>query len=421
MPLGYVALQGNPHLPPTYPVGLPLHLALARLFLSWTASAILVQLLTGLGALWLCYAVARELGVEPWLAAAGAVVLAAFPVFIFISIQTLSDTPATTWCLFAVWLALRARRGHWGWAVGCGAAFAMAVFVRATNAVLLPALLVFLGGNWKRIGLGLLGGLPGALWLAYYNHTLYGSALASGYGPIQETFKLEYGPRTIKHFLYWFAVAAPAVLLALPFAARWRIRTRDLIGLVLWFGIITGVYVFYQVSYETWWCLRFILPAFPALIILSLLGLERLRPRHRPLAGAVLAAWACACSIFWIPRLHALYSYEHEQPYAAASIRAREIFPADSLVVCFYTSGAVFFYTPFSVLRWDLIDQKDFARYVELARAAGRPVRAMLFDEFEDDAFKERVPGEWKRLDTVGKIGLWELIAARPAPPEPAR
>lgn len=421
MPLGYVALQENPHLPPTYPPGLPLHIAAASKVLGWAGAPIAIELLTALGALWLCYAVAREAGVDPWLSAAGVVVLAAFPVFLFTSVQPLSDTPATTWCLATIWIAFRARRGHWRWAVACGATFAMAVFVRATNALLFPAVLVILGLDWKKLGLAVLGGLPGALWLAYYNDTLYGGPLKSGYGPIELTFKFIYGPPTAKHFLYWLSVMAPAILLVLPFVALWRARSSALIGLLLWFVAITGLYTFYEVSRETWWCLRFILPAFPALIIMGLLGIEAIAPNARRLAAVALAGWALVCTAIWTPRHHALYAYEHDHVYADACAKARELFPENSLVACFYTSGSVFFYTHFPTLRWDLIGKEDFLRYAEQCRAAGRPIRAMLFDVFEDDAFKERMPGEWKRLDSVGKIGLWELVAAHPPVTEPAR
>src|SRR5207247_606421 len=99
----------------------------------------------------------------PALAAAGAAVLGGCPIFVFTSIQPLSDTLATTWTLASVFTALRARR-HAGWAVACGAAFSVAVLVRSTNAVLLPALVVFLGLDWPRLARFVVGGIPGAAW-----------------------------------------------------------------------------------------------------------------------------------------------------------------------------------------------------------------------------------------------------------------
>ncbi|MSU65748.1 MAG: hypothetical protein EXS38_06540 [Opitutus sp.] len=415
MPLGFVALKDNPHLPPTYPVGLPLHFAVAGKLFGWTVGPLLVEVGLTLAAVWLCAAIARKLGIDPWLATAGAVTLAVFPVFLFTSLQPLSDTPATTWCLATVWLALRARQGR-GWAIACGAAFAMAVFVRATNAVLLPALLVLLGTDWKRLALATVGGLPGAAWLAYYNHTLYGGALRSGYGAIEETFRWQYGPPTLVHFGYWLAVLAPAVLLALPFAAPWRRRPRELVALLLWFGAIVGVYTFYEISHETWWCLRFILPAFPPLILVGLLALGRLSLRARRVSAVALAVWALACSGYWSMHLHALRPKEHESDYAEASAKARELFPPNALVASFYVSGALYYYTDFPVLRWELIEGKEFIRYATLAQAAGRPIYAILFDGLEDEARRARMPGEWSRIGTVNRIGLWQLVGLPTGP-----
>jgi len=412
MPLGFVALEGNPHLPPTYPPGLPLHLALTGKLLGWNLGPLVVEIALALAAVALCYLLARQLGIDPWLAGAGAVVLAVFPVFLFTSVQPLSDTPATTWCLMAACLAWHARRSTgWVWAVACGAAFAMAVFVRATNAVLLPALLVMLGWNWKRLTLVALGGLPSAIWLGYYNHTLYGGPLSSGYGPIEQTFKWMYGPPTLVHFGTWLALLAPAVLLVLPLITFWRHRRMETLALALWFGAIAGVYTFYEVSRETWWCLRFILPALPPLIVCSLLALQPLPVRLRRAAAVALTVWALASSFYWSTRLHALWPKEHERVYAESCAQARALLPPNALVASFYASGAVYYYTDFPVLRWDQIDAADFLRYANQARAAGRPIYALLFDRFEDEARTTRMPGEWSRRATTGPIGLWQLVS----------
>jgi 4-amino-4-deoxy-L-arabinose transferase-like glycosyltransferase len=414
-PLGFdLNVPDEPRLLPTYAVGLPLHLAAAGLVFGWDLAPLVVELAAALGALWLCYAIGRELGLDPWLAASGAVVLGAFPVFLFTSIQPLSDTLATTWCLASIWAGLRARR-HRGWAAICGAALSIAIMVRATNAVLLPPLLVLLGLDWRRLAAAALGGLPGALGLAAYNHTLYGGVFRSGYGPIAEAFATRYGAPTAVHFAYWLAVLLPTVLLALPVFVLWRLRTRAVLSLVLWFGTITGVYLFYEVSRDTWWCLRFILPAVPALILLGLLGLQALDPKRRAVAALALALWAIAASVHWTPQLYLLRMKDYEGAYPAACRAARELLPPNALVVSWAVSGALYYYTDFSVLRWDQVDAAAFTRYAQIAALSGRPVCAVLFDGFEDAAQKERVPGQWERVGSTNKITLWRLVA--PLPP----
>lgn len=180
-PNGFFPHPNNPHLPPTYPPGLPLHFAAAAKVAGCNLGPWIVELGGAVAAVWLCYLVARELGLDPALAAAGAIALAVCPLFLFTSFPPLSDTLATAWCLATVFAALRARQGL-AWAAGCGVFLAIAVLVRPTNIVILPALLVLIGFEWRRFLALAVPGLPFALWLGYYNHALYGGAMRSGYG-----------------------------------------------------------------------------------------------------------------------------------------------------------------------------------------------------------------------------------------------
>lgn len=413
MPLGADRdLPGNPYLTPTYAPGLPLHLAVASKLVGWHWAPLLVELIMALAAVTLCYAIARELEIDPWLAAAGAIVVAAFPVFLFTSIQPLSDTPATTWCLAAAWFALRSRR-HVAWAMACGAALGMAVLVRATNVVLLPGLVVLLLPGWRRLGLAVLGGLPGATWLAFYNRTLFGGAAKTGYGDIWNLFALENAAPTLVHFAYWLAVLTPAILLLAALAAL-RIGSRQVLALALWFGAIVGVYIFYDVSRETWWCLRFILPAVPPLVFLGLLGMQRVLHGRTRIAAGALAAWAVACSIFWTPRLELLQMKDHEGAYAEACRKAVEIVPPGALVASFAASGALYYYTDFPVLRADLIGPQEFAAYAAALQTSGRPIYALLFTGFDEHLLQDRIPGLWTRIAAVKSVGIWRLDAAAP-------
>ncbi len=416
-PLGYLPPSEGTPIAPAYPTGLPLHFVAAASVLGWHAGPFLIELLAAAGALWLCYLTARELGINHWLAAAGAAVLAVFPVFLFTSIQTLSDTLATTWTLAAFYCGLRARTRK-NWAAACGLAFSIAVLVRPTNVLFTPALLVLLGldfGQLVRFGLS---GVPAAAWFLLYNRHQYGSPLETGYPGFTTAFSTIYGIPTLKHFGKWLALFLPAVLLVLPFAAaadRFA-RGRALLALALAFLAVTVFYLFYDVSHDVWWCLRFILPATPPLILAGLLGVETLArgpgsrwPRaFRPAAALVLAVWALANSFYWTPKLHVLLVQGYEQTYADAGNAARERLPQNALVACNNFSGAMFYYTPFSVVRADVIEAPEFRHYASLAQKAGRPVCAVLFDFEEEEAFA-RCPGQWKRLSTLANVGYWQL------------
>ncbi|HUR57987.1 MAG TPA: glycosyltransferase family 39 protein [Opitutaceae bacterium] len=422
-PLGFFPHPNNPHLPPTYPPGLPLHFSAASKVFGWAAGPWIVEIGAALAAVWLCYRVAREFRLDWPLAAAGALSLAVSPVFLFASIQPLSDTLATAWCLAAVLAAMRARQNS-RWATAGGIAFAIAVLVRPTNVVLLPALLVLIGFNWRRLVIFGLAGLPFAVWIAYYNHTLYGAAMKSGYGDWKLAFKISYFLPTAAHFGRWLFLLLPGALLIMAIAtvALRRVHSRGLLALALWFGAITGVYACYEVSHEVWWCLRFILPAMPALIIAGLLGIAALserwagtRSRHVRLAmAAVLAAWAFAASWYWTAKFGVRLIKLYENVYAEAALSSRAQVPPNALVVGLYMSGAIYYYMDNPVLRWDQVQAPEFARYASLARAAGRPVFALIFDAEEKPVLQERCPGEWTRIGGVRNIGLWRLASAPP-------
>jgi hypothetical protein len=423
-PLGFFPHPNNPHLPPTYPPGLPLHFALAAILTGWTVGPWLVLTGSALAAVCLCYCVARELGLDRWLAAAGAGALATCPVFLFTSIQPLSDTVATTWGLAAVFAALRARRSI-PWAAGCGLAFAMAVLVRPTNVLLLPALVVLIGLQWRKLAWLCGAGLPAAVWLGYYNHVLYGGMLNSGYGQWQLAFSLGYFWATALHFGRWLLLLLPGVLLFTPIAAVFRreILTRQLLALGLWFGTITGLYACYEVSHEVWWCLRFILPAIPALIFAGLLGIaacarslpaER-RARFHQIVAAVIIGWAVFASWHWTGRLGVLLVKQYENAYTDAALSSRGILPANALVVASQTSGAVYYYTQNPILRFDQVEATEFTRLAKLAQTAGRPIYALIFNVEEQSALQERCPGDWTRLTTVRNLGLW-LLSPPPIP-----
>jgi 4-amino-4-deoxy-L-arabinose transferase-like glycosyltransferase len=422
LPQGFFPFPGNPQLSPTYAVGLPLHLALAGKLLGWERGPVVVGVLGALAAAGLLAAVARELGLAWPLAIAGVVTLAAFPVFLFMSIQPLSDVLATAWCLAAVFAALRSARAP-SWAIACGVAVGLAVLVRATNALVLPTIIVLLGADARRLALAFLGGLPAALWLGYYNHTLYGGALQSGYVNLGEAFAWSYALPTLAHVGKWFALMLPAALLALPFFAIARdARPRRIaIALALWFGGFAAFHVFYEFTREVWWGLRFLLPATPALILGGLIGLEAAgqSPRIRTALAAGLAIWAAGLGWFWTEKKHLLLTRTYEQAYADAAAAARVQFPPGALVLASMQSGALFYYTDFPILRWDFVSPEQWQRFRTLAAQAGRPVCAVLFDAEKPEALEQRCRGTWTQLARLNNLALWRLEA--PAAATPAR
>jgi hypothetical protein len=417
-PLGFLDTRDPALLAPTYPTGLPLHLALAARLGGWTAGPRGLLLAAALAAVWLTYGLARDLGLPRLLAATAATLLAAFPVFLFTSFQPLSDTLATTWVLAAFRGALGARSRGSGRAALAGAALSLAVLVRPTNVVFAPALLLLLGPDIRRLAVFVAAGLPAAAWFLAYNRYQYGGMLASGYGDVGAAFGFRHFSPTARNFTLWLATLLPAAVLALPFAALAHpaTRTRAALALGVGFTALTGTYLCYEVSHEVWWCLRFILPAVPLLLLLAIVGIEALArgpgsrwPRaFRPAFAAGLVLWAVALSAYHGPKLHLYYLRHYEKVYADGSAAAQRLLPPDALVASFAFSGALYFYTDFPIIRHDMMPPAEFSRYAAIARAAGRPLCAVVYD-FEAEQLRSRSPGPWRTLGTVANVRFLQL------------
>jgi hypothetical protein len=157
--------------------------------------------------------------------------------------------------------------------------------------------------------------------------------------------------------------------------------------------------------------------AWPALILLALLGVEALAagpgarwPRaFRPAAAAVLIGWAAVSSWYWTHHLHILLVPTYERAYREGARLVREHVPGRGVVLCSDFSGTVYFYTPLPTLIWDPLTPDDFARYAGLARSAGRPIFALLFEREQEEILQRRCPGAWTRVATTGEIALWKL------------
>jgi hypothetical protein len=204
-------------------------------------------------------------------------------------------------------------------------------------------------------------------------------------------------------------------------------RSRELLALGLWFMPVAGLYVSYAISQENWSCLRFILPAVPALILAGSIGITVLLPsagtlarRRAPiLVAVVLVVWTLASSWYWTGKLAILYTKGYERAYLDACAAARSQFPANALVLCGQTSGALYYYTNFAVLRWDTLQPADFARHVAQSGQSEVPIYALLYDVEESDALRVRCPGDWIKMASSGNIHLWRFnhtITARDLP-----
>ncbi|MFN2384894.1 MAG: glycosyltransferase family 39 protein [Thermoanaerobaculia bacterium] len=418
IPLAFVPGPEPRTMTPFYPVGFPLHVAAVSRAIGWEKGPYLASPLLALGSVLLLFLVARELGLRSGYALAGAALLAACAVFLYQALQPMSDVAATFWALAAVLASLRARRKA-SWSLAAGAAFGMAVLIRPTNVLLLPALLFALPWRRKSLALFAAGGMPMAVAFGFYNRAAYGHPLRTGWGVTGhlEGFGWSFFPGRVAFYASWLSKLltplVPVAWLALP-AIPW-IKWRDRAVLFLWFGAYLLFYCFFEV-YGTWWYTRFLLPGIPALILAFLLFLREAekRWRLRPAIGAVLVIAVLGWTCVGADRLRVLKVDERQAviPRTCAWVAAQ--LPEKALVVSMDMSGALRYYTGRIPARWDRTTPETFAQLRVLAENAGYRWYALLLRE-EVKAAEPRLPAPWRFIGERGAISLWHLEPAASA------
>jgi hypothetical protein len=323
--------------------------------------------------------------------------------------------PSLAWTTAAVLAALLSR-GRRNWALVAGFAVAIDVLLRPTNVLAFIPLAVALGASRRRWILFLCGGLPGAIF--YFARTLaaYGSLLATGYGDITSGFSAGYVPQTLVHYALWMpALFTPIAALAigLPWVRGGVPSTRLLLG--AWILAFGAFYSFYRCTHETWWYLRFLLPAAPAVVVAGLLVLRALAARAlaTPVRAfsALVAALAIICfnSATLCRRLLVFETVKDELRYGSAADWMRSHLPPDAVCLSMQETGALFYYTDFTFIRWDALTKDNVANIEAVVRNSGRPLYAVLFP-FEIDQANVLggvMPGHWRQVGVVSDVTIW--------------
>jgi hypothetical protein len=412
VPLGFT-LRKDGHMAPTYPTGYPLQLAAIAVFSDWNHAAIYLNALTALASGWLLYAFSRKLGLNAGIALGGVALLWCCPLFLFSTFQPMSDLSALCWTLAALYWALIARE-RWQFGILSGLALGIAILVRPTNVLLTPSILVAMGIRPRQWLATALSAFPAVAFFCYYNWRVYGSPWVTGYGSVASSFSTGFLPHNLAHFLHWIPILlSPVVVIALAAPFTPSGKQRGFAALVTWVATLGGFYTFYYNSGETWWYLRFILPAFPALIV-ALLAVFEAGWRSAKFPRRVTAVVIGALLLFgvgWEKRqivpLDVLNLKGNERSYPDAAQWAKKNLPANSVIFCMQVSGAFLYYTDFLLLRWDQILPVNYGPLMQSVARDNRPVYAALFGFEMPDAF-DRIGGHWIKLSTVGQVTFWQ-------------
>src|SRR2546423_10256127 len=107
MPLGFAPSPGG-RMHPTYPPGLPVHLAIVGLVCGWQRAPLLLLPFAAAGALPFLFAIARKLELPLPLFAAAPAILGLLAPFLLHAFQPASDCLATFWMLFGFYCFIAA-------------------------------------------------------------------------------------------------------------------------------------------------------------------------------------------------------------------------------------------------------------------------------------------------------------------------
>lgn len=428
-PLGFSLDPSREKLLPVYPIGLPLHFAALGSVFGLATATTAVAVISALAFVGLLYGASREFGILPAGSAAVAVLGALSPLTLISALAPMSDLVAATWTLAAIYGALRSNR-QTGWAAWAGAAFAVAVFVRPTNLLLILPLGLALPTRlrpWLAFGLG---GLPGALFLGAYNHQLYGSLFASGYGDVRSLFSASYLPGTIGHYLRWIPVVATPLVFAGLGLLRKGPERKSRAVLLAWSGVLLVFYGTYYHTSETWWYLRFVLPALPALGIAAALVLQHWRSPawlltcravpagvsdpNPPASGytfrfsavMLLVLAGVGWNLWWARELRTTQVEIDERSYPLAGRWIAEHLPADGVLVAYQMSGAAYYYSDRPLVMPIDLTPDEAVRLNVWADTHHRVLYAALYPD-EEALIREKIPGRWEPVTHLRRVTIW--------------
>jgi hypothetical protein len=393
-PLAYRPAPGGAAIVPVTSPGLPLLMAIFELAAGPRAVFAVVPLLAAL-AVWATYLLGRVL-CGRWIGVVAAIMLAASPAFLFqLTSSPMSDIPAAAFWTLSIVAAL--RRTRWsGLASGSAAGFAILVRANLAPLVVVVAAIVLQRGPERRRELMTFaaGVIPAIVFIATLYTYWYGSPVNSGYGSLNQLYSFgNLWPNLTRYSTWLVSSQTPIVLVAAlaPLLVECR---RAAAALLVFAGAVLACYAFY-IPFDAWWYLRFLLPAYPALMVLTaaaVVGLAaRLPPQLRLVATVTLLIVVCDRTIDYAAA-RATFDTGGEQKYAITGRYVAEHLPADAVILAEQHSGSLRYYGHRTTLRFGSIPPDHLDRALaELQRRGYRPY--LVVEDWEEDAFRRQFAG----------------------------
>lgn len=397
-PLAYRPAVEPGAIVPVYAPGLPVLMGLGKVAAGDCGPYLIVPLLGAL-LVWLTYWLGAQLW-SPLLGVGSAVLMATSPAFLFMVMNPMSDVPVSTFFVAGLVTALSRLPARAFWT---GILASVAIFIRP-NLVPLGAIFLALvlvrapqAQRWRDFLAFGVGGLPLVLVVAAVNTHLYGAPWKAGYGSLDQYYSWSFPATNVSQYAAWlWQTETPLVVLMLAplLLLRWIPRERRT-GIVFAALFAAGVwlsYLFYQ-PFDAWWYLRFLLPAFPPMLVLAAIGLALLLQRVGGAQRAVALGLLVAVPLFaW--RISndrergVLTLWQGGVVYVSAAEYVRTALPPNAVMLTVQHSGSIRHYADRLTLRWDLLPSGWWPRALDVLVERGyRPY--LLVSSFEEAQLRE--------------------------------
>jgi hypothetical protein len=395
-PLGYRPEPDGYRIVPQYSAGLPLLMAGFKAIAGQCAIFWVVPLCGGVLVL-ASYAIGRRVG-RPVVGLAAAWMVATSPTQLFMLMAPMSDVPAA-----AAWaVSIACLVGETPSAIAAGIAAAVAILIRPNIAPLAGVILVWMlwralalasrrGRNtaaWrdavKRLGPAVRFAIPaaaGAIAVGVINARLYGSPLASGYD-MTDAYLVSYLLPNVQRYVGWlisaetpFALAGFACLV-IPSASIWRTRdARDARWLFAGIAVVVWISYLLYVPWDAWWYLRFLLPAWPMMMLgtASIAAAIYRATRSPALRGATILVLASigVGGVRQAVQREAFAVARGEAKYVEVARTVESLTAPDAVIIAAQHSGSIRYYAGRLTLRWDVGDPAWLDRTVDWLAAHG--------------------------------------------------
>ena len=411
-PLGYRPAPRGPFIVPVYAPGFPMVMAVFERIAGPGAVFYVVPLLGG-AAVWATYLMGAA-AAGPMVGLAAAVLLATSPVFLYQLMYPMSDVPVTAWWALCLVLLPFKRRDA---ALAAGLLAGIAILTRPNLVPILVVPGLFL--LWavvsershrapavQRLLLFAGGTIPACIVVAYLNAKWYGGVLKTGYGSLDYLYGPENLWPNVTRYSGWLLDSqTPVVLLAgvAPFLLGRRAGTDSrrygpralAVTWLLFIAAVAACYAFYA-PFEVWWYLRFLLPAFPAMLVLTSIGLIGAATRLAREAGGLVAAVVVAV-VAWhgvkFAERPATFGFrEGERKYVAVGEYIGHRLPDRAAIICMQYSGSIRYYSGRLTVRYDWIPTNRLDSVIEQLRGLGYHPYIVL-ESAEMSTFQRRFQG----------------------------